>query len=92
MFKNVIFIIIIIIIIFFLILLGILDSLVSIATGYGTDNRGVGVQVQIVKNFLSSTSSRPDLRPTQPPIQWVPEALSPWVKRQGAWSWLFTSN
>jgi hypothetical protein len=25
-----------------------------------------------VKNFLISTSSRPVLRPTQPPIQWVP--------------------
>jgi hypothetical protein len=31
---------------------------------------------------VSSTASRPALRPTQPPIQWVPEALSPGVKRQ----------
>jgi hypothetical protein len=30
-----------------------------------------------VKNFLFSKSSRPALEPTQPPIQWVPGALSP---------------
>jgi hypothetical protein len=34
-----------------------------------------------VKNFLFSTSPRPALGSTQPPIQWVPWALSPWVKR-----------
>jgi hypothetical protein len=31
--------------------------------------------------FLLSTSSRPVSGPTQPPIQWVLGALSPWVKR-----------
>jgi hypothetical protein len=36
-----------------------------------------------VKNFLCSTSSRPALRPTQPPIQWVLGALSPGAKRPG---------
>jgi hypothetical protein len=36
-----------------------------------------------VKNLLLSTSSRLALGPTQPPIQWVPEALSPEVKRPG---------
>jgi hypothetical protein len=36
-----------------------------------------------VKNFHFSTSSRPALRSTQPPIQWVPGALSTGVKRSG---------
>jgi hypothetical protein len=35
------------------------------------------------KNFLFSKSSRLALGSTQPPIQWVPGALSPGVKRQG---------
>jgi hypothetical protein len=35
------------------------------------------------KNFLFSKSPRPALRSTQPPIQWVPGALSPRVKRPG---------
>jgi hypothetical protein len=36
------------------------------------------------KNFHFSTSSRPALGPTQPPIQWIGNgALSPRVKRQG---------
>jgi hypothetical protein len=33
--------------------------------------------------FLSSTVSRPALGPTQPPIRWIPHALSPGVKRPG---------
>jgi hypothetical protein len=36
-----------------------------------------------VKNFHFSMSSRPALGSTQPPIQWVPGALSPGVKRPG---------
>jgi hypothetical protein len=35
------------------------------------------------KNFLFYTSSRPDLGPTQPPIQWVPGAASLRVQRRG---------
>jgi hypothetical protein len=33
--------------------------------------------------FLFTTASRMALRPTQPPIQWVPEALSQEIKRAG---------
>jgi len=33
--------------------------------------------------FLFATESRPALGPTQPPIQWLPRALSPGVKRPG---------
>jgi hypothetical protein len=36
-----------------------------------------------VKNFVFSTSSRPALGATQPPIQWVPCALSPRERRPG---------
>jgi hypothetical protein len=34
-------------------------------------------------DFLFYTASRPALGPTQPPIQWALEALSPAVKRPG---------
>jgi hypothetical protein len=50
------------------------DSSVGIAAGYGLDDRGIN-------NFLFSTSSRPALGPTEPPIQWIPWAVSPGVKR-----------
>jgi hypothetical protein len=33
--------------------------------------------------FLFSIEFRPVVRPAKPPIQFVPGALSPWVKRQG---------
>jgi hypothetical protein len=36
-----------------------------------------------VKNFLFSKSPRPTPGSTQPPIQWVPVALSPGLKRSG---------
>jgi hypothetical protein len=54
-------------------------------TGCGLDDRGGGRSSSPgrVKNFLSSTSSRPTLGFTQPPIQWVPGTFSPGVKRQG---------
>jgi hypothetical protein len=38
--------------------------------------RGLGI-------FVFTTASRTTLGPTQPPIQWVPGALSLGVKRQG---------
>jgi hypothetical protein len=59
------------------------DSAVGVATGYKLDDRGVGVQVPVVKNFLFSTSSRLALGPTQPPIQWVQVGFFPRVKRPG---------
>jgi hypothetical protein len=55
---------------------------VGIATGYGLDDRGVGVRVPVGSRFFS-TSSRPALRPSRPPIQWVLGALSPGIKRKG---------
>jgi hypothetical protein len=60
------------------------DSVVGIATTYRLDDRGVGVRVPVESRIFSSPD-RPDrlLRSTQPPIQWVPGALSPGVKRPG---------
>jgi hypothetical protein len=43
-------------------------SVVGIATAYGLD--GPGIESRWGRDFLHL--SRPDLRPTQPPIQWVP--------------------
>jgi hypothetical protein len=57
-------------------MLGSRDSVVGIATGYGLDDRGVGVRVPVGWRIFY-TSSRPVLGPTQPPIQWVP-GRSPW--------------
>jgi hypothetical protein len=51
-------------------------STVGIGTGYGLNDPSV-------KNFHFSISSRPALGSTQPPIQWVPGALSPGARRQG---------
>jgi hypothetical protein len=46
--------------------------------------RGLGI-------FLFTIVSRTALEPTQPPIQWIPGALSLGVKRQGLWTWTLTS-
>jgi ABC-type lipoprotein release transport system permease subunit len=59
-----------------IIIIGRLGSVVGIATGYGMDDRGVGVRVPVGSRIFF-TSSRPTLGPTQLPIQWVPGALSP---------------
>jgi hypothetical protein len=54
------------------------DSSVGIALGYGLDDRGSrGLGI------FFTTVSRTALGPTQPPIQWVPGALSLGVKRPG---------
>jgi hypothetical protein len=53
----------------------------GIPLGYGLDDRGFESR-QGLGIVLFSTASRPALGPTQPPIQWVPGALSMGVKRQ----------
>jgi hypothetical protein len=60
------------------------DSSVGIALGYGLDDRGYRVQFPTgMGAFLFTTASRTVLGPTQPPIQWVPWALSLGVKGPG---------
>jgi hypothetical protein len=60
------------------------DSAVGVAAGYTLDDRGVGVRVPVGARFFSSPR-RPDRLwgPPNPPIQWVPGALSPGLKRLG---------
>jgi hypothetical protein len=53
----------------------------AVGTGYGLGDGGRGSSPGRVKNFLFSTSSRPFLGPTQPPIQRTAGALSSGVKR-----------
>jgi hypothetical protein len=61
------------------------DSAVGIATDYGLDDRAIGVRVPVgSRTFAFSMSSRPALRPTQPPIQWVPGLFLPSGKVAGA--------
>jgi hypothetical protein len=51
-----------------------------LTTGWTAE--GVGVRVPVGSGIFS-TSSTLALGPAQPPIQWVPGALSPSVKRPG---------
>ena len=53
-------------------------SVVGIATGYGLD--GPGIESRWRQDFPHT--SRPELGPTQPAIQWVP-GLSQGLKRPG---------
>jgi hypothetical protein len=63
---------------------GIAQTVQRLATGWKTGKlRGRCSSPGRVKNFFFSTSSRPTLGLTQPPIQWVPGALSPGIKRLG---------
>jgi hypothetical protein len=55
-------------------------QLSGISLGYGLDVRGFE-SWQGLGIFLFTTASRPAVGPTQPPIQWVPGAPSPGVKR-----------
>jgi hypothetical protein len=50
--------------------------------GCGLDDRGFESR-QGLGIFLFTTVSRPALGPTQPPIQWVPKALTLGVKQPG---------
>jgi hypothetical protein len=54
----------------------------GIVTGYGLEDREVGVRVP-VGSIIFSASSRPDLGPSQPPIQWELGSISSAVKRSG---------
>jgi hypothetical protein len=55
---------------------------VSIVSDYGLDDRVIGVRFPAdAAEFSSSLCARPALGPTQPPILWVPRALTPGVKR-----------
>jgi hypothetical protein len=57
-------------------------SSVSIVSDYGLDDQAIVVQSPAEAKGFSSLApvSRPALRPTQPPVQWVPGVLSPGVK------------
>jgi hypothetical protein len=50
-------------------------SVCSVATGYGLE--GSGLPPRLGQEFFSSLySSRPDLGPTQTPVQWVPDLFA----------------
>jgi hypothetical protein len=57
------------------------DSSVGIATGYGMDGREVGVRVPTGSEISLLHVVQMALGSTHPPIQWVPGAFSPKVKR-----------
>jgi hypothetical protein len=57
------------------------DRSVGMAKGYGLDGRGS--MLGQGKIFLFNIASRPALWPTQPPIQLVPGAFPPGIKRLG---------
>jgi hypothetical protein len=48
----------------------------SVVSDYGLDDRAIGVRFPAGAKDFSSVS-RPALRPTQPPVQWVPGVISP---------------
>jgi hypothetical protein len=70
------------------------DSVVGIETGYRLDDQGVRVRVQLGQKFSLLYIVQTSCGSTQPPIQWVPGALSlgGGGKVAGAWSWPLTSS
>jgi hypothetical protein len=57
-------------------------SSVSTVSDYRLDDRAIGFDLRQEKRIFPLTSmSRPALRATQPPVQWVPGVLSPGTKR-----------
>jgi hypothetical protein len=63
--------------------LGSRDSIGGIVTSYGLDDHRVRVRVPVGSRIFLFTSSTLALGPTQPPLHWVPGALSPGVKQPG---------
>jgi hypothetical protein len=60
------------------------DSSVGMALGYGLDDRGSRIQFRAeAGNFSLRYRAQNGSGPTQPPIQWVPGALSLGVKQPG---------
>jgi hypothetical protein len=55
-------------------------SSIGVVNGYGLDEQGLFPSSD--RRFFS-TAYRLALGPTQPPVQWVPEVLSPGVKWLG---------
>jgi hypothetical protein len=58
---------------------GVAQSVQCLTTGWMTGRSGFDPR-QRQRIFPLSSVSRPALRPTQPPVQWVPGVLSPGVK------------
>jgi hypothetical protein len=59
-------------------------SSVSIVFDYGLDDRAIGVWSRQGQRIFPLTSvCRPALRPTQPPVQWVPGSFSRGKARPG---------
>jgi hypothetical protein len=77
-------------------------SAIGIVTGYGLDGWGFGVWVPVGAELFSFLRCpNPILGSSQPPIQWVPESVSPGVKRPGheadhspevKKTWIYTST
>jgi hypothetical protein len=59
-------------------------SSVCIVSDYGLDDRAIGIRSPAgAKDFSLTSVSRPALRTTQPPVQWVPTVLSRGKARPG---------